>query len=226
MDALLNELKMVPGILGSFVYASNYGITGSNLPAMFRDEALRQIGGVLTRIFKMSDSSGLTVNGYEIKYEEALMLIKRVDADCSFIIICEPTANYPFINMTASMMVPEVKTAIEQIRKMPQDQVTRGIPVTAPIAAPVKEPPREVIDPTKVIKEGALAPVLDRMKVCLARSIGPIANLVLQETVSDWLAKGPPAKTRLRELANLMAAQIGDKSQEKKFFEEISKIID
>ncbi len=224
MDTLLNELKMVPGILGSFVYAGNLGITGSNLPSMFRDEALRQIGGVLTRIFKMGDSSGLSVSGYEIKYEEALMIVKRVDADCSFIIICEPTANYPFINMTASMMVPEVKAAVEQLRKAPQEQVTRGIP-TMP-SAQAREPAKELIDPNKVIKEGALAPVLDRMKVCLARSIGPIANLVLQETVSDWLSKGPPAKNRLRDLANLMAAQIGDKSQEKKFFDEISKIIE
>ena len=183
MDTLLNELKMVPGILGSFVYAGNLGITGSNLPSMFRDEALRQIGGVLTRIFKMGDSSGLSVSGYEIKYEEALMIVKRVDADCSFIIICEPTANYPFINMTASMMVPEVKAAVEQLRKAPQEQVTRGIP-TMP-SAQAREPAKELIDPNKVIKEGALAPVLDRMKVCLARSIGPIANLVLQETVSD-----------------------------------------
>jgi len=62
------------------------------------------------------------------------------------------------------------------------------------------------------------------MKVALAHAIGPIANIVMKEKVGEWVAVGAPSKTRFRELAKMLATEIGDQGQQSKFFSEIKHL--
>lgn len=217
MDTLLNELKLIPGVMGSFVHSNSKGVLGSNLPTLFRKEALKQVGGLLTRVLKLSETTGIDIANFEVKYDEALLLVKPIDKDASFIIVCEPAVSMPLINMSTSMLIPELKTAVQNAAPAAAE--------ASPAAA--RKPPAPVaeVDPEKLLSEGPLAPVLKEMKIQLARAIGPIANLVMSDSLVSWCEQGSPVKARLKDLARILANEIGDRDLEAKFYNEIKHLL-
>lgn len=218
MDTLLNELKLIPGVMGSFVHSNSKGVLGSNLPTLFRKEALKQVGGLLTRVLKLSETTGIDIANFEVKYDEALLLVKPIDKDASFIIVCEPAVSMPLINMSTSMLIPELKTAVQNAAPVVAEAPSAA--ARKPAQAPVAE-----VDPEKLLAEGPLAPVLKEMKIQLARAIGPIANLVMTDSLVSWCEQGSPVKARLKDLARILANEIGDRDLEAKFYNEIKHLL-
>ena len=100
MQTFLDEIKATPGVLGSSIYTTKKGIIATNLPEIFKADAQKRIGSILQRIFKLNETVKLDVNSFEIQYDEALMLVKRLCTDSALIIICEPDAKVHLINMT------------------------------------------------------------------------------------------------------------------------------
>lgn len=219
MDALLNELKLIPGVMGSFVHSNTKGVVGSNLPTLFRKEALKQVGALLGRVLKLSETTGIEISSFEVKYEEAMLLVKQIDKDACFIIVCEPGISMPLINMSTSMLIPELKSAVINAQASPAESAA---PVKKTASAAVSSPD---VDPDKLMTEGPLAPALKEIKIQLARSIGPIANLVMSDCLESWCQQGAPGKNRLKDLVKILAAEIGDRDLEAKFYNEIKHLV-
>ncbi|MBN1295548.1 hypothetical protein JXA80_02130 [bacterium] len=218
MDALINELKLIPGVLGSFVYHNAKGILGSNLPSLFRNEALKQVGSLLGRIFKLSETTGVEVSNFEIRYEESLLLIKPIEKDSILVVVCEPGVSLPLVNMSTSMLIPELKAAV---LSAPVASAEAPAPARTDATATVPS----TVDPNKLMNEGPLAGVLKEMKIALAHAIGPIANLVIAESIETWCQSGTPSKDRLKDLVKILAGEIGDRALEAKFNNEIKHLI-
>ncbi|HPQ39425.1 MAG TPA: hypothetical protein PLV45_03550 [bacterium] len=219
MESLLNEVKLLPGVMGSFVYSNTKGVLASNLPTLFRNEALKQVGALLGRIYKLAESTGIDVSNYELKYEEALLMIKQIDKEACFVVVCEPSVSFPLVNMTTSMLVPELKAAVVNAPAAPVIATPETRPSAQPAAAPAA-----AIDPDKLLKEGPLAPILQEIKVKLAHAIGPIANLVMSESLETWCGQGPATRARLKALADILVAEIGDQQLEATFRSEIKDL--
>ncbi len=218
MEALLNELKLIPGVMGSFVHSNTKGVVGSNLPTLFRKEALKQVGALLGRILKLSETTGIDISNFEVKYDEALLLVKQIDKDACFIIVCETAVSLPLINMSTSMLIPELRTAVTNA-----PVATAEVPGTARKPAPAAV--AADVDSEKLLTEGPLAATLKEMKINLARAIGPIANLVMTDSLESWCQQGAPGKNRLKDLVKLLAAEIGDRELEAKFYNDIKHLV-
>ncbi len=150
MQTFLDEIKATPGVLGSSIYTTKKGIIATNLPEIFKADAQKRIGSILQRIFKLNETVKLDVNSFEIQYDEALMLVKRLCTDSALIIICEPDAKVHLINMTISMLTAEMLNSMENCEKIP-----------------VVQPPK---DP-EVILCGPLAQDLNAIKRALAKRV-------------------------------------------------------
>ena len=210
MQKILDELKATPGVLGSSVYTSKNGILATNLPEIFKAETQKRIGNILHRIFKLNETVKLDVNSFEIQYDEALLLVKKLCNTSSLIIICEPEAKVHLINMSVSMLASDLLELIEDCDQAPPP--------------PEKAPePQKPADPESVLN-GPLAEKLALMRRALAKGIGPIAGKALKIAIKQWLEQGEPSPGRLYELAEIMQLEIDDESSRMAFLEEVRSI--
>ena len=204
MQTFLNEIKATPGVLGSSIYTTKKGIIATNLPEIFKADAQKRIGSILQRIFKLNETVMLDVNSFEIQYDEALLLVKRLCNDSALVIICEPDAKVHLINMTVSMLTTEMLNSMENCEKIPT----------------VQQPQ----DPGEVLT-GALAQDLAQIKRALAKRIGPVAGITLKKAIKEWLKTGKPDKSSLKNLVKILLLEIDGAESKQGFVEEINKLI-
>lgn len=198
MQEYLEEIQASPGVMGSCLYSAEQGIIASNLPAAFKEETQQRIAGVLHRIFRLNEKVDLDVSAFEIQYEEALILVKKLCEGSSLLVICEPSANTHLVTMTISMLTADLQGAISDCQRQPATQQ-----------------PRET-DPEKVM-QGDLAGELGLIKKTLAESIGPVAGMTLKGYLKQWLEQGPAEKHRLPELIESLLPEIDDAASRKEF---------
>ncbi|RLB72363.1 MAG: hypothetical protein DRH06_04380 [Deltaproteobacteria bacterium] len=204
MQTFLKEIKATPGVLGSSIYTTKKGIIATNLPEVFKDDAQKRIGSILQRIFKLNETVKLDVNSFEIQYDEALLLVKRLCSDSALIIICEPDAKVHLINMTVSMLTTEMLNSMENCEKIP----------------PVQQPQ----DPEEVLT-GPLAQDLALVKRALAKRIGPVAGITLKKAIKEWLKTERPEKSNLKNLIEILLLEIDGNESKRGFVEETNKLI-
>jgi len=202
MQTFLKEIKATPGVLGSSIYTTKKGIIATNLPEVFKDDAQKRIGSILQRIFKLNETVMLDVNSFEIQYDEALLLVKRLCSDSALIIICEPDAKVHLINMTVSMLTTEMLNSMENCEKIPT----------------VQQPQ----DPEEVLT-GPLAQDLAQIKRALAKRIGPVAGITLKKAIKEWLKTGKPDKSSLKNLIEILLLEIDGDEAKQGFVEEFNK---
>lgn len=112
MNNLLEEIKTAPGVLGACVYSSKKGIVASNLPATFNSDQQQRITNILHRVFRLNDATRLDVNAYEIQYDEALLMARRLGTEATLVVVCTPDVNVPLVSMACGMRSAELLEAI------------------------------------------------------------------------------------------------------------------
>ena len=222
MDSLLQEINMLPSVLGCFVYNGEQQIAGSKMPPIFKENNINAIGSLLSRIIQMGSMAELTFTDIEIKYNESLIVITPMTKGSLLVIICEPSANKSLINMTTGMLSRDIEAAM-----------TQGI-TGAPISSTAPAPPKAQAAPPQTEQQAApqqeaeidatLAPVLEQVKDALALAIGPIAAPVMKDTIEIWAQQGTPSKATLPSLAKLLCEEINDDELEEEFMAELKNI--
>ncbi|MBU0728597.1 MAG: hypothetical protein KKE17_07925 [Proteobacteria bacterium] len=112
MEALLKEIKSLPNIIGSFIYVENQGVEHTDLPRIFRKDGLEKVGRSLDRIFTLNAPSDLAVDSLEIKFNESVAFVQRINQGSSIITFCDPSANLSLVSMTMNMLLPELKNSL------------------------------------------------------------------------------------------------------------------
>jgi len=211
MQKILDELKTTPGVLGSAVYTNKHGILATNLPEIFKADIQKRVASILHRIFKLNETVKLDVNSFEIQYDEALLLVRKLCNTSSLIILCEPDAKVHLINMSVSMLATDLLELIEDCEQAP----------ALPEKTPAKQPPADL----ESVLTGPLADKFSVMKRALAKHIGPVANKALKTSVKQWLEQGEPSVTRLAQLAEIMRMEIDNPASQSGFLDELKGVI-
>ena len=208
MKNLLEEIKTSPGVLGACVFSAKHGIVGSNLPANFNSEQQQRITSILHRVFRLNDAARLDVNAYEIQYDEALLMARRLDKEATLVIVCTPDVNVPLVSMACGMQTAELLEAIESHQGGDSQQTPQKS----------KPTPAEVLN-------GPLGEKLTMIKKSLAKSIGPVAGMALENALANWLEKGEPEAGRLVDLAELLLPEIDDDGEKATFVREVKELL-
>lgn len=243
MEELLQEIRTLPNILGSFVFVEGLGIAASDLPKVLRNKDLDTLGRSINRIFALNQTSDVDVINIEIEYDEAKIFTKPIDETSVILVIGEPSSNPSMVKLTTSMLTSELKNAIDTARLtsilpeiadpnledlLPKDHETISLPIetvaTAPPPLEQPKPASEPIDPAVLLEKGPLAEPLRRIEDALAKAIGPFARIIMRENIEKWAKSGAANNERLRELATLLTAEIDNDKLEKQFNNEISSL--
>lgn len=216
MDKLLHEIKMLPGAQGVFVYIGNPDLVLADVPARYDEATMQQMGASLTRIFKMNDSCQLNVNAVEMLFDDTMLLVKHLGGDAALVVLCDPDANFPLINMTSGMVLDEMSRAVEAIKANPEAAIQKPPGITAE---------SNVISFTQAQQTEPLKSVLPVFQDALARAIGPIAPILTKEITEKWLQEGACSAERFPELTDAFCQEIGDAPLEKAFRTEVGHLL-
>ncbi|MGV1099733.1 hypothetical protein ACUUL3_10050 [Thiovibrio sp. JS02] len=214
MDELLQEIKMLPGVKGVFVYIGKPDLTFSDLPPDFSHETVKQMEASIERIFKMNASCRLSVNSVEMLFDDTMVLAKHLHTDSSLVVLCEPDANFPLINMTSNMLIGELAQGVEKVRANPE---------AAQKSVSAKKPGGKSF--AEAQKEEPLKSAIPVFQDALARAIGPIAAMIVRETMEKWLQAGDCKKERFPELVTAFCKEIGDPALEKEFKAQTARLL-
>jgi hypothetical protein len=229
MEELLQEVKILPNVIGTFVYTEKNDTIFPDLPKLFMGKDLSQIGRSLTKVFKLNAKTNQAANTLEMLYNESLILVKQIDTDSCLVVICEPSVNLPLVTMTTSMLVSDLKSAIANALKAPPIKKTAPpIKEAAPSAPKAPEPKaasKQNVDIDQLINEGPLSETFKQFQNALARAIGPIGKMVMKEVVEQWAKEGECSAARFKDLTDMLCEEIGNTNLEKEFRDEIKSIL-
>jgi predicted regulator of Ras-like GTPase activity (Roadblock/LC7/MglB family) len=208
MDLLLQEITMLPGVLGCFVFNGKQRVLlGSKMPPIFKEKNLQAIGSLLTRTVQIGSMAMLLLKEIEIRYNESLLIIKPLPKEALLVIICEPNANKSLINMTTGMLAKDIAKVITQS-------------VAAPPLSPqaTQRPLQQKASPQKeAVIDDNLAAILEQVKGALAMAIGPIAGPVMKDNIEIWAKQKAPSFSNLSTLTDLLCKEINNDTLEKEF---------
>ncbi len=218
MDSLLKEINMLPGVFGCFVYTGNQELAAAKLPPIFKENTIKTMGNLLTRTIKMGTMANLDMASIEFKFDVSLLIVKPLAEGAILVMVCEPAVNKSLINMTLSMLINDIQTAVNKgpaAITQSSHQPEGGMQAqTAPSQEPVQQHKEAEID-------SVLAPILEQIKDALAYAIGPIAGQVMKDIIELWAQQGPTSKQQLPALATLLCQEINDKELETEFMSQV-----
>ncbi len=216
MDPLLQEITMLPGVLGCFVFNGKQQIAGSKMPSSFKESNTKAIGNLLARTAQIGAMAQLSFKEIEIRYNEFLLMTKPLPKESLLIIICEPNANKTLISMTIGMLAEDIAKALENPQAF-QAKPSQPSPGTQKQQAPpVEEKEAEISE--------ELAPVLEQVRDALAMAIGPVAGSVMKEIIEIWAKRTSPSLETIPALAELLCPEIDDEGLEEEFMTAMKEI--
>jgi len=130
MIKVLNALKDIPGVVGSFVLADSGALVCREMPAIFPDGMFPELARRLVGIKEAVETQASPMADLLLKFESYWLLSRRA-SKCSLSILTTQTVNYPALRMATNV-------ALKQI----EEQIASGaVSLSAPAAVPVPEAP-------------------------------------------------------------------------------------
>jgi hypothetical protein len=194
MKDILNEIDVLPGVAGSCLFSRERGQICSGLPPPFTDEAVQAIANRVTRLVQMGGIVDMDVQTIALRFDIFTIMTMPVDSETILLIACEAWGNCSLIATTISMLTGEL-----------QDRLTRE----ATPVPDIKEIAAKSDDGQEAARTESL---LKQVRGALAFVVGPMADMVFDDNVALWTQKAPAGSSRLPELIEMVAGEIGGDS--------------
>ena len=220
MDSLLQEINMLPGVLGCFVYNSKQQVAGKKMPPIFKDNTIQSIGNLLARTVQMGSMAELNFTDIELKYNESTIVVTPLAGGALLVIICEPTNNKSLISMTTGMLSKDIEAALSGAPRA----VTPPVQTAPPVQKAAKPEAPAQVQAVEVEIGAELAPILEQIKDALAMAIGPIAAPVMKDSINNWAQHNEPSIANVPALAEILCKEIDDNDLENEFLAELQTI--
>ncbi len=108
MTHLIDELKVIPGVLGACFFKAGEGVTAVNLPPVFKKERLELVGNQLAKIYTAGASTFVDFTGLSLHFDETIIVTKAVAADILCFVICDPVYSHNVLAMSLDLLQEEI----------------------------------------------------------------------------------------------------------------------
>lgn len=105
MTSLINELEVIPGVVGACFYDLNSGVKTSSLLLAFSRDRLELIGNHLAKIYATGVTTFDHFSGLSLHFDESVVVARTVTADTLCFVVCDPAYN---LNVLLNMMQEEI----------------------------------------------------------------------------------------------------------------------
>ena len=108
MTYLINELKVIPGVLGACLFHSDEGVKVANLPSVFKKDRLELIGSHLNKMYAAGMTTFDAIDGLCLHFDESIIVARPLAPDTLCFIVCDPAYNLNVLAMSLDLMQEEV----------------------------------------------------------------------------------------------------------------------
>ncbi|MBM9511115.1 hypothetical protein, partial [Desulfogranum marinum] len=123
MKGILDDLKDLSGVIGAGVYHSQNGMLATNLPAIFTEQKLTEIGKLLTKLLSAGRMSFPDLTDLSLQYDESAILARELNETSIIFLLCDPDFNQNLITMSLNLLQQELtsKTVAPPPPSSPQE---------------------------------------------------------------------------------------------------------
>ncbi len=202
MNNLLEELKVMPGVVGGYFIHPQKGLLASNLPAMFKPQKLLEISKELVKIHSAGRMNFADISEVFLNYEEMVLIVKQVAPQLYLMVFCDSSVN-------SNMLAMSINLSLEGMPEL----VAESQPVkTSPASPTVAQ-----LTPESVMSLPELGKPLQQMSTGLAQVMGPMAEVIFEESLQEWLDLGQSSVDKLPGLLKIIKQEIGDAKKGKEY---------
>jgi len=192
MIQLIDELKVIPGVIGACIVNSQDGIKATNLPTIFKPERLLAVGKHLLKLYSAGRVSFSDLTDITLNYDESVVIARELEKNTLVFVICDPTFNHNLMTMSLNLLQEEYKLGNFSTEEMPAVASTQ---------------------PPQVDTSGKLQDLLEEMKGALGKILGPMAGFVFDEVAEEWAEQGAPHFSRIEGLIDLLNHEISEQDK-------------
>jgi len=166
MPTIAETLKMlrdVDGVHGSFVIAGTGSLVDSDLPAIFDQDLLGEIGPRIARLYETFFSGGGDMETCILRYAEHKLYIRRMTWGI-IAVLSTVAVNLPALRMVANLVIRRIDPEIAVISTVgiPSPSKTLPSPPPRPASTPPSAPsPSRSATPGADPRAAALMPVIE-----------------------------------------------------------------
>ncbi len=207
MKTVLQELAVLPGVIGSCVSVNNTDILASSLPEFFSNTMATDANSNIKRMMQMAKVKGLAPQTMSIRYDKFTILAIPVDETSTLLVLCEPGSNTSLVATTASMLGPEIGKKLTQPQK------------------------KKVVSPETVNSEeqkyinSKTSKALEQIKTALFDTVGPVADMVYEDCFLHWTEYKPGDVGRIFEFLACISKEIDNDDLFGEFKSKISSLL-
>ena len=160
MEDILKDINAVIGVTGSFVCNGEGQVSASALPDLFDETILSTVGRTMAHTMAgMANARRRKISDIDLVYNQGRLIAKNLGEGC-LCILCVRNINMPLLNLTANVAAKKLAARLKG-RERPSPRREAKAPAGPPVNAAF----------------------LGQLEQKLAREIGPMAALVIDEEI-------------------------------------------
>jgi hypothetical protein len=228
MQQALSDLRLISGVIGSFVFDPRKGLLASDVPAGFKKDKLGQAGRMVSRSITAGRTGFSEMKDLVFNFNEMFLLVRELRPGVILVVMGENSLNVNLLAMSLNLAAEDLVALSDlppEEGEAPPPPAPAPAPVAAPVAAPAAPPPPPPPPPgasrswtVESIKEDKnYGPVLAEIKAALAKVMGPMAGIILDDGLKAWIAAAEPSAKAIPALVDIICKDIGDLERSQKF---------
>jgi predicted regulator of Ras-like GTPase activity (Roadblock/LC7/MglB family) len=191
MKTVLQELTILPGVVGSCVVMGDGRVLAFSLPVFFTEGMAVESGSKMRRMMQMAAVKGLSPQIMSIRYDKYTVLALPINDEAILLTLCGSGNDTSLIATTCVVLQPDLEKKLNAALEGKKQDQTGGAKPEAPA-----ESNEEI--------EKALALI----KKSLFETIGPVADMVYAECVQRWTENANADMGRMFELLACISQEI------------------
>ena len=152
MEKILQALKDIHGVEGSFVMNTNGELVCRQMPAIFSDEIFPELGRRMLSIYSTFDLQVSQFDDLLLKFDGYWLYIRRA-AHGFLSILTSETVNYPALKMASNLALSQLTIQIQTAKPITPVPVAAAVPAPVPAVVPTPTvlPPPPKMEPPKTV---------------------------------------------------------------------------
>lgn len=188
---LSDIIASLPEIMGGFLYSAEQGVFSNQAESVADASALHRIGLKLTKASSMLSAHFHDTGAIRVTFKDLVLFGQMLGEGNWIFLFHDPSLSPGMIKMTVQMAI--------NIEAEEEPPAMEGQAIGDTEELPEAEPGAPATYETLMAEDSELRTPLTIIRDELAKFIGPVAELVMEDTVETW------AQTTPAELANLPA---------------------
>lgn len=197
MSSILEKLCNVENVLAVFLRDGDK-ITKSFLPENISLEIANTMSSLLNKATNNSYSKGFVVNNATFFFDRYLFIHSHLSSKSQLNVICNRNVNQPLLEVALSEAFHELK---EHNKKRKKSLTVEDV------------------------MAGSLAFPIERLQDIYYDYVGPVAEIIVIESIEKWITKEIPRLSNLINFVDIMVEEV-EPSERKAFVDKAQKLIE